>query len=1218
MRTAPAPNILPLPGMNPCEFLMAGGAGSGGGSDSGDAAGDDKEGAGTGKDGKDAEGDQKSAPDYEKYPTCGTESHPVDVVTGRVFTHPITDLTLPGPLPFEFERSYSTSASKEDQGLGYGWGHSLGWFIEVHRRRVTVWNHRGVSVDFPIPEVGHSVLGDWGWVLRRDNWGYAVDANDDVWRVFSVTYDEGKTFRLAAIDDRNKNRIAITYDDGKLVEVVDSTGRVITFTSTREGRIASILVKNAEHQGQWIPFARYEYDKPGRLVRVTDADDYSWTYEYDEFNRLTCDTDRVGLSFCFKYDEKDRGVEAWGEYRNKRDQSLADDLPKFLADGRTRAKGIYHRKFEYHENGYTEVTDTTETRRYFGNKKGTLDKAVTGGAVTTSKYDERGFEIEKTDPMGATWRWVRDERGRVVEEIDPLERRTVYERDAYGLPIRVIDPAGGAMHIWRDSRGNPLTWQDQAEEFTQYSYDERGFVISIIASTGNTTRYAYDSEGNVLEFVQANGGVWHYTYDYLGRQLSTVDPTGAEARTTYSPRGDLLEYQNPLGGRTQFRYDGEGRLIETFGAGGNATRFRWGGFHSLAARLDANGHAIRFAWNREGELVGIYNELEEQQQLTYDSAGMRIAEKTFDGRQLRFRNDLAGRVVRAENGANEVTELVYDCAGQLVERLQPDGSTARFEYDLRGDLVMATSGDTEIRFLRDALGRVVREVQTVLGEEHWVATDYGPGGERLALTTSFGHVERIERDEMGARRRTWLDGQVYEHRNDVLGREVGRVLPARGIIETYFDRLGRVSRRLSRSSLVSQLNASDEPIWLGDRSESASVSTSYTFDGNQELISVSDLASGVIHYTYDAIGQLLGVVPERAQPEMFRFDPAGNVFETGPGAPGRTYGPGGRLQRRGETQYLWDNDGRLVEQRERTPGRSLVWRYAWNGAGLLANVELPNGTRLAFTYDALGRRVEKRILRRDGLAWQVRSHTRFVWDGDVLAHELVRTFSEDGSSDTCRTATYWFQDNDFDPIACRRSMAGEDDGIVSASWKHYLNDPNGTPRALVESDGTVAALLSRSAWGALGGEQSAEYPIQFPGQYADPECALFYNRFRYYDPGTARYVSPDPLGLEAGIQLYQYAPNPFTWADPYGETKYGGSGKPRQHFILHKSRKCALEAAGPDAEIHSRHRARVPGGQRPHAHPAGAHDDDAENAHHMWGKGKNKLRPGERRRRRSR
>ena len=75
----------------------------GGGGEGGDADGDGsggKDGAGgDGKgNGKNGANDGKSAdgaPDYAKYPECGYASHPVDVVTGRAFTHPIVDLELP-------------------------------------------------------------------------------------------------------------------------------------------------------------------------------------------------------------------------------------------------------------------------------------------------------------------------------------------------------------------------------------------------------------------------------------------------------------------------------------------------------------------------------------------------------------------------------------------------------------------------------------------------------------------------------------------------------------------------------------------------------------------------------------------------------------------------------------------------------------------------------------------------------------------------------------------------------------------------------------------------------------------------------------------------------------------------------------------------------------------------------------------------------------------
>src|SRR5689334_8117963 len=108
-RTAPVPDLPPIPGMCPSVAVLAGGGGAG--------SGDGSEGAGAGKGGENAEGDGKGAPDPAKYPDCGTVSHPVDVVTGRAFTHPILILALPGPLPLRWTRAYSSMMAGRDMGL---------------------------------------------------------------------------------------------------------------------------------------------------------------------------------------------------------------------------------------------------------------------------------------------------------------------------------------------------------------------------------------------------------------------------------------------------------------------------------------------------------------------------------------------------------------------------------------------------------------------------------------------------------------------------------------------------------------------------------------------------------------------------------------------------------------------------------------------------------------------------------------------------------------------------------------------------------------------------------------------------------------------------------------------------------------------------------------------------------------------------------------------
>ena len=58
--------------------------------------------------------------------------------------------------------------------------------------------------------------------------------------------------------------------------------------------------------------------------------------------------------------------------------------------------------------------------------------------------------------------------------------------------------------------------------------------------------------------------------------------------------------------------------------------------------------------------------------------------------------------------------------------------------------------------------------------------------------------------------------------------------------------------------------------------------------------------------------------------------------------------------------------------------------------------------------------------------------------------------------------------------------------------------------------------------------------LRMQGQYADQETGLCYNTFRYYDPDIGRFISQDPIGLAGGMNLYQYAPNPISWIDPWG------------------------------------------------------------------------------------
>ena len=68
----------------------------------------------------------------------------------------------------------------------------------------------------------------------------------------------------------------------------------------------------------------------------------------------------------------------------------------------------------------------------------------------------------------------------------------------------------------------------------------------------------------------------------------------------------------------------------------------------------------------------------------------------------------------------------------------------------------------------------------------------------------------------------------------------------------------------------------------------------------------------------------------------------------------------------------------------------------------------------------------------------------------------------------------------------------------------------------------------------VGRSGAVECPWNFPGQYADKESGLYSNCFRYYDPCTGRYISPDPVRLLGGLNEYNYNRNPVGWIDPLG------------------------------------------------------------------------------------
>ncbi|MGP3969855.1 RHS repeat-associated core domain-containing protein, partial [Streptomyces sp. 6N223] len=127
---------------------------------------------------------------------------------------------------------------------------------------------------------------------------------------------------------------------------------------------------------------------------------------------------------------------------------------------------------------------------------------------------------------------------------------------------------------------------------------------------------------------------------------------------------------------------------------------------------------------------------------------------------------------------------------------------------------------------------------------------------------------------------------------------------------------------------------------------------------------------------------------------------------------------------------------------------------------------------------------------------------------------------------------------------------------INSRFFAVITDLVGTPTDLIDETGTTAWHTRTTLWGttAWHTDSTAYTPLRFPGQYYDPETALHYNHHRHYDPETARYTTPDPLGLAPAPNPHTYVHNPHTWTDPLGLApclnELGRDGKDGNHNLI--------------------------------------------------------------------
>ncbi|WP_233277801.1 RHS repeat domain-containing protein [Paenibacillus durus] len=203
----------------------------------------------------------------------------------------------------------------------------------------------------------------------------------------------------------------------------------------------------------------------------------------------------------------------------------------------------------------------------------------------------------------------------------------------------------------------------------------------------------------------------------------------------------------------------------------------------------------------------------------------------------------------------------------------------------------------------------------------------------------MGQVSRMQAQRDGgsdastANSTPWAAQMTY----NAPGQEIERLLPGDVVSEWHYDDAGRPEQHSVKT---------------GGRE---SRKRRYEWNVNYRLKSmVNELTGHKTQYNYDDFGNLIGET--NPFDKIFRMaDDVGNLYSSGH-KKDRTYSPGGRLLEFEGTSYSYDEEGNLVEKIEPD---GTHWRYKYYGNGMMSKVVRPDGKEVMFTYDPLGRRIEK-------------------------------------------------------------------------------------------------------------------------------------------------------------------------------------------------------------------------------------------------------------------
>jgi RHS repeat-associated protein len=794
------------------------------------------------------------------------------------------------------------------------------------------------------------------------------------------------------------------------------------------------------------------------------------------------------------------------------------------------------------------------------------------------EYNSIGNRTKATDPAGRVMSYIYDSN-----QIDLLETRQttgtnneLLRKVTYnGLrePLTDTDAAGQVTTSTYNAQGQILTRNNAKNETTTYGYGNGtpghplGYLDSITTPQFNGVsaqrRFIYDSAffgPNAPKRIaciidEPDHYVVEYRYDDLDRVKSIGYPDGTQQTFDYTDpaRGmtlDLTQSQDRRGRLTTRHYDANRHLDSVTDPLNRTTLYGWCTCGSLESITDARVKKTTFVRDLQSRLIS--RQFQDRSFISY------FYENTTS--RLKAMTDfLSQKTNYFYNVDDTLRQTTYtDMSGNP---LNPPTPSVSFGYDPNYNRV-ATMTD-------------------------------GTG------TTNYSHFPVGTPPSLGANQLETVDGpfnnDTITYSYDELGRTVGQSIngvasnvsyDSLGRLATSDNALGHFSRAYvgvtPRLQTLTYPNGQTANYSYFDNSHDRKLQTlqnltnvgtnlstfDYTYDAEGQILNwakhlgtTAPALTGA--YGYDLADQLKSATTATIAPPgnySYDYDLGGNRMtdQLPPGAhtfndvnesqdPGYTYDANGNLISDGVKDYFWDAANRLIAvQTKASPPSGLTnfitvtasptpppvptppSDFAPLSAPTASPGPIPQAPavpvlRSEFSYDGLGRRV--RIVEKQAShqavtsgvpptpVWITVSDRHYLWSGNTLAEERDSSGAE----------------------STKRFFA-EGEQLTDPARLYFSRDHLGNVREVTDATGAVHAQYDYDPFGVrtkLSGDLDADFG--FTGHYHHLPSGLNLSLYRAYSPALGRWLSRDPVGERAGVNLYAYVGNnPSNAIDPLG------------------------------------------------------------------------------------